>query len=105
VTAVGDAGERIDADEVLEPAIRCLQREAQSRQFFVACFQRLRAFHEAVMEVLVRAFELGFDSAPALQLALQLARAPRDPDMQQRDAHERASDCGAQQGKKRKFDA
>ena len=65
----------------------------------------MRAFHEAAMEILVRALELGFDSAPALQLALQLARAPRDPDMQHDDAHERARDCGAQQGKKRKFDA
>ena len=77
----------------------------QSRQLFVVSFQRLRAFHEAVMQILVRAFELAFHRAPALQLALQLARTPSDPQMQQHDAREHAHDCGAQQGKKREFDA
>jgi hypothetical protein len=90
---------------VLEAAIRRLQREAQSRQLFIVSFQRLRAFHEAAMEILVRPFELGFDCAPALQLGFQLARAPRDPDLQHHDAHERARDCGAQREEKRKFDA
>ncbi len=105
VTAVRDAGERIDADEVLEPAVGSFQREAQSSQLFVAGFEQLRAPREAAPQIAVHAFELGLDLVPALQLGFQVACTARDPGMQNQNARERACDRGDEQSKNRELQA
>ena len=97
MTAVRDAGERVDADQVLEPAVRRFQRETQPRQLFVARFERMRALDEATLQIPVHAFELGLDLTASRQLALQLARAAPDPRMQEQHAREHAADRGEQE--------
>ena len=78
VATVRNARECIDGDESLETLVRCLERDAQLRKFFVACLQCFGALTHTLLELALHDFELHLDPPPFEKLGLEFLRTPAD---------------------------
>lgn len=97
LSAIGDAREAVDCNQSLQSLICRFECESQTRQFFIALLERVRALTHPIFQVCSNAFELGFDLATLGELALQLMRALGNASVQRRSSNQRDNDENREQ--------